>query len=151
MKLSSSKTDVIFENFGDEVVLINMATGVYYSLEGSAREIWDMLGDEPDVDVLTAAFATRHGLPREAVGEHVRGFFMELLEQGLVASTEAAQPDPASPAAGLGQDGWPEGAIVAPPVLRRYTDMQNLLLLDPIHDVDESGWPRAKPDPTAAE
>jgi hypothetical protein len=29
-------------------------------------------------------------------------------------------------------------------VLERYTDMQELLLLDPIHDVDESGWPHRK-------
>jgi hypothetical protein len=29
-------------------------------------------------------------------------------------------------------------------VLERYTDMQELLLLDPIHDVDQTGWPRRK-------
>jgi hypothetical protein len=32
------------------------------------------------------------------------------------------------------------------PVLSIYDDMQDLLLLDPIHDVDESGWPAIKPD-----
>jgi hypothetical protein len=34
-----------------------------------------------------------------------------------------------------------------------YTDMEELLLLDPIHDVDETGWPvraeAAEPGPTA--
>ncbi len=33
----------------------------------------------------------------------------------------------------------------APPALETYTDMQELLLLDPIHDVDETGWPAARP------
>ena len=28
------------------------------------------------------------------------------------------------------------------PVLYTYTDMAELLLLDPIHDVDETGWPK---------
>jgi hypothetical protein len=28
-----------------------------------------------------------------------------------------------------------------PPVLERYSDMQALLVLDPIHEVDEQGWP----------
>ncbi len=37
-----------------------------------------------------------------------------------------------------------QGAF-APPRLQRYTDMQDLLLLDPIHDVDEVGWPVASP------
>lgn len=31
------------------------------------------------------------------------------------------------------------------PVLHKYTDMEDLLLLDPIHEVDDEGWPVAKP------
>ena len=31
------------------------------------------------------------------------------------------------------------------PILHKYTDMQDLLLLDPIHEVDEAGWPVARP------
>jgi len=27
------------------------------------------------------------------------------------------------------------------PELHKFTDMQDLLLFDPIHEVDESGWP----------
>ena len=34
----------------------------------------------------------------------------------------------------------------AAPVLHKYTDMEDLLLLDPIHDVDESGWPNTNPN-----
>ena len=30
------------------------------------------------------------------------------------------------------------------PILNKYNDMQELLLLDPIHDVDEAGWPNTK-------
>ncbi len=32
------------------------------------------------------------------------------------------------------------------PVLEKFTDMADLLLLDPIHEVDESGWPNKPPD-----
>ena len=36
---------------------------------------------------------------------------------------------------------------LAAPVLNKYSDMQDLLLLDPIHDVDEeAGWPTNKPN-----
>jgi len=31
------------------------------------------------------------------------------------------------------------------PVLNKYTDMQDLLILDPIHEVDATGWPSTKP------
>ncbi len=38
-------------------------------------------------------------------------------------------------------------AVYVKPVLQRYSDYQELLLLDPIHEVLESaGWPVAKPD-----
>jgi hypothetical protein len=36
-----------------------------------------------------------------------------------------------------------------PPTLESYNDMQDLLLLDPIHDVDDMGWPQKAPDAQA--
>ena len=32
--------------------------------------------------------------------------------------------------------------------LTKYTDMQELLLLDPIHEVDATGWPEIEPKPS---
>jgi hypothetical protein len=34
------------------------------------------------------------------------------------------------------------------PVLNKFTDMQMLLLIDPIHDVSQKGWPQLKPTET---
>ena len=31
-----------------------------------------------------------------------------------------------------------------PPTLSKYKDMQDMLLLDPVHDVEEAGWPEPK-------
>ncbi len=33
-----------------------------------------------------------------------------------------------------------------PPKLAKYTNMSDLLMLDPVHDVDEQGWPNRKPE-----
>ena len=32
------------------------------------------------------------------------------------------------------------------PALERFTDMEDLLLLDPVHDVEEMGWPHVNPN-----
>jgi hypothetical protein len=32
----------------------------------------------------------------------------------------------------------------ATPVLEKYTDMEAMLLVDPIHEVNEAGWPQLK-------
>ena len=51
---------------------------------------------------------------------------------------------------GLLQAAGPAVTVVpGEPVLEKYTDMQELLLLDPIHDVEEAGWPKAKPGAAA--
>jgi hypothetical protein len=39
-----------------------------------------------------------------------------------------------------------EKPLFNPPSLHKYSDMQELLLLDPIHDVDDAGWPKPVPD-----
>jgi len=31
-----------------------------------------------------------------------------------------------------------------PPKIEIFSDMQDILLLDPVHDVDQSGWPILK-------
>jgi hypothetical protein len=42
------------------------------------------------------------------------------------------------------QNSEPEKLKFEPPILEKYVDMQDLLLLDPIHEVDERGWPNVK-------
>ena len=37
------------------------------------------------------------------------------------------------------------GVAYTEPSLSVFSDMQDLLLLDPIHDVSEAGWPMPKP------
>ena len=46
------------------------------------------------------------------------------------------------------EDGNPDE--YSTPVLEKFTDMADLLLLDPIHEVDESGWPNIPPEPPDA-
>jgi hypothetical protein len=39
-----------------------------------------------------------------------------------------------------------KGILVAyiSPVIETFSDMQEILLLDPVHDVDKAGWPISK-------
>jgi hypothetical protein len=68
----------------------------------------------------------------------------ELLREELLTlfTEDAEPPEPSS------QLAEPEPAVVVPfvaPVLRKYTDMQEFMLVDPIHDVDvDAGWPHVK-------
>jgi hypothetical protein len=66
-----------------------------------------------------------------------------LEEHAFVAELAAEELVVAAPAA----EAASETAAPAPyakPELNKYTDMQQLLLADPLHEVEEAGWPRTK-------
>ena len=67
----------------------------------------------------------------------IAGFVSQLLDEGLlVESADTGSAEGAEIVA---------GGTFETPVLSKYTDMQELLLLDPIHDIDPSvGWPFPK-------
>ena len=65
-------------------------------------------------------------------------FLQQLLDETLIAVSEAVEPRPQAP--GQGTAGGKRRTYVTP-AFDRYTDMAELLLIDPVHDVDEAGWP----------
>ena len=70
----------------------------------------------------------------------MHAFVAELLARKLVIETERASPADGAATEPRSVD----RAAFVPPALTIYEDMADLLLLDPIHDVDEAGWPMPK-------
>jgi hypothetical protein len=136
---------VVYEAFEDETVLINLDSGNYYSFSGSGALIWDRLvAGEPVpsiIEYLGERFPDATDIPLS-----VEDFVRELVEENLIVK------DPSGAAKNIKQAKAqiPSLARFEKPVLQKYSDMQDLLLLDPIHEVDEMGWPHAlPPEPSA--
>ena len=136
--LSPNKPKVICEVFEDEVVAINLETGTYFGMAGTAKEIWRLIEGEVPMEDIVAHLARCYGKPRPEVAAALELFTNSLIAHGLVA----AQAGGSAPSIGIA---GPAGSWKAPE-LTVYDDMKDLLLLDPIHDVDESGWPTRPPD-----
>jgi hypothetical protein len=131
---------VVHETIDGEAILIHLRTGTYYSLDGAAAEIWALLVDGmPDTEVvarLQRSYETEEALLAESVSALVE----ELLQEGLLIQA----PDDFAPVALAAEGPKADGPFVAP-VLHKYTDMQEFMLVDPIHDVDlDVGWPHVK-------
>jgi hypothetical protein len=124
---------VIHQTLDGEVIAVNLDTGVYYSLVGTAAAIWETLDGGASVEDAISHAAVRYEAPRSDVEAAVVRFIDELRAEGLVVEAAVDGPAPPTPE--------PSGAPFAPPALAKFTDMQELLLLDPIHEVDETGWP----------
>ena len=130
---------VIHETIDGEVVIINLESGNYYSLRGTGACVWETIVagmDAGDIaDHLAAAFDGLDAPP------DISTFFESLEREGLITrSTESS----VLAGSALSPVDGPRSAY-APPVLEGFTDMQDLILLDPVHEVDEAyGWPRPK-------
>lgn len=125
---------VIFEAFEDEVLVIDFDSGRYFSMRGSAFDVWQLMAAGCGDAAIIEKLSTHHGAPLQAVQPAVYEHFRRMLDERLVVeSAEAGACDACTVTTG--------GPFVAP-VMELFTDMQELLLLDPIHEVDQKGWPK---------
>ena len=135
-----NSSQVILESFADEVVIVNLESGNYYSIDKAGAEIWALLAEGASVPQITSAVGARYAAAEDEIERTLRSWITELLAEGLLTPAEPAD-NPNFPTVAASANKLP----FEPPVLHKYTDMQELLLLDPIHEVDETGWPNAKP------
>lgn len=138
---------VVYESFENEVVIIHFESGNYYSLEKAGADIWNFIDKGAPADEIVKAMALRYEAPLDEIEDAVSNLMTELQEEGLIIPAEIeeirdVQEQEVSP------ETSPETERLSfeSPMLQRYTDMREMLLLDPIHEVDEAGWPTAKPD-----
>ncbi len=133
---------VVYELFDDEVVVVNLENGNYYSLEREAADIWRGLLAGLAVSELPAALARRYQGEATTMALEVDKFVAQLIGEGLITPAEEVSRRDDVEGLLLADELRPFAA----PQLGCFSDMQALLLLDPIHEVDASGWPHAKPE-----
>lgn len=131
VRFCAASSKIVWQCFDDELVVINLESGTYYSLDRAGAMIWRLV----EVGTTPAEAVERVlqcGAPPEA-RKQVLEFWGKLVAEGLISPAQDGGEPQAVPAEVVCR--W------APPSIAVYTDMQDLFLLDPIHDVDEAGWP----------
>jgi hypothetical protein len=121
-------------------VIIHLAQGTYYSLNQSAAAIWQLLQQGANLAEITTQLCTLYQSSSGEITRSLPNFVSELVQEQLIVSTN---PSPSTNvvvnAVTPPQEFTGHSFII--PTLQKFTDMQELLLLDPIHEVDHSGWP----------
>jgi|SRR5665213_56239 len=138
-----NRPQVISQIIEGEVVVINLQTGSYYSLTGAAAAIWDALERGAAIAQIADTLAVHFTDCEGGLENVVDNFLNELRGESLIVPAENGEPVVSAAASAL----QIKREKYARPALKKFTDMQELLLLDPIHEVDATGWPLAKPDP----
>lgn len=126
-RLRRREDDVVAKIMDGEAVIINLATGVYYSMDGIGTTVWSRIEDGLSLRAIVAEVASRYDVTTERAGEDVLRLANELIAEDLVAigdpdesAGEVAAPPPGS-----------ARLPYVPPRLTPYRDMEDLLALDP--------------------
>jgi len=103
------------ETVDGETIVLNLLTGAYHSLQGEAAQVWG-----------TITSSETH-----EVDPRIDQILADFLAAEIIEWSGARNlPTPSVDARVVG--------------LTSYTDMTELLAADPIHEVDERGWPKLR-------
>jgi len=139
MRYVLNLADISSEDIGGEVIIVNLTTGCYYSLRGSAAVVWPLAVAGWNAAEIAAHFEPGALRPAEIEAEVAR-FLGYLSSENVLQATHDAEPKDIP---GLTQS--EDFAVLE---VEKFTDMQELLLVDPIHEVAEAGWPHRDSDDT---
>lgn len=129
---------VVSETVDGEAIIVNLDAGTYYSIKGDAILLWNAIIGGTAAEELVAAVAQQTGEVPDKVAGPVVGFYESLAAEGLIVERDAQGEAPSVVDLSAG------GAGLLDPSFEAYSDMQDLILLDPVHEVDERGWPHVE-------
>ena len=134
-KLNEEK---MFYDYADgQAVVINYQTGMYYGMGLLSSAILDRIVAGKDVaEIITAVKALPQCPPD--IAERVHSFVKELQEAEVIISGPTVSGGAEPLVNEVAEDGFDLK-------LDMFAEMSDLLLADPVHDVDiNAGWPKLK-------
>lgn len=129
---------IAHQTIDDETIIISFDTGAYFNTEGTGAGIWRSIDMGTPLQEIVATLCEHYPEQTAEIEMTVGDFIAELQREALIV------PIPDAPRNSATKDAPQISIAFAPPVLHKYTDMAAMLLLDPIHDVNEQGWPYQK-------
>ena len=137
--------DIVSEEIDGEVIIVNLKNGHYYSLTQSATVIWAGIQERARLQQIQERLLARYSGDTASIRQGLVDLIKALEVEQLITQRSAAEETSPVDESRVGE--IPPGGKEAylPPVFERFTDMGDLLLLDPVHEVeDEKGWPHPK-------
>jgi hypothetical protein len=137
--LKANTPHVVYETIDGETIIMDLRTGNYYSIEWPGVFIWEYLAAGGNIETILI-----EDKRLETHEKSIQHFVNILLQESLLMEVTDESAEPAVVTDEQKADITKLAGEFKDPQISKYTDMQEMLLLDPIHDVDEKGWPEPK-------
>jgi hypothetical protein len=76
--------NVVFREMSGEAVLVNLASGTYFGLDGVGTRIWQLLSQQKGKEEVVAALVQEYDVEESKVAGDVDALLQQLLDKGLV-------------------------------------------------------------------
>lgn len=133
--------NVIHEVMDGETMLVRLDSGNYYNMNVTGGQIWALVEQGASKDQMVSFLSNLYGIEKNKIEEPIDTFLKYLIVEELVIP----KPPSGNPSPSLPDELQKAAGTFEPPQLNKYSDMQELLILDPIHEVSDAGWPNPKP------
>lgn len=133
---------VVHEKIDGEVVIVNLNKGDYFSLVKTGADIWEKITKGISQGAILEEMIHSYKESPETLENAVNEFIAQLQQEELIALDLTEELQNSEIPTSISSIEKLEFEL---PTLQKYTDMEELLALDPIHEVDDAaGWPNAK-------
>lgn len=124
MYFGPTSEQVVSKILDGEAIVIDLTTGIYYSMEGIAAKIWRELNSGSSRDDLLQNVGNKYPGQPDAQDD-IKVFVSRLVTDGLLVETEAPSTQPDE----LETVDWPND--YATPVIQSFDDVAEMVALDP--------------------
>ena len=124
-RLQPNREEIAAKVMDGEAIIINLTTGVYYSMDKVGGLVWDLIEGGNSMEEIVEFILSRYDVGREQAKADVERLAAELMQEKLVLESNGEVTPPERKISE--QDKLP----YEPPKLNIYHDMGDLLALDP--------------------
>lgn len=135
---SIKSNSVSLERLDGEVIIISFSSGQFFSAKGSGADVLSLFkAGLPSRSILEILSAHYSNFEYEHSGLDI--FISSLLAEGIIQETvETIDSDTFQLPNDLARSHWSK------PKLLIHNEIHGLLLVDPIHETNDEGWPKLK-------
>lgn len=128
------------ERLDGEVIAISNESGKYYSLGHTASDIWYLIQNSVSTSLWLKILALNYEEVSDSAESEIENFLELMIKENLIRVSESTFSETRDLPQDLARGKW------TAPELLIFEDLKDLLLVDPIHDSGEEGWPFAASD-----
>jgi len=125
------------ETVDGEALIMDMVTGSYYTCQDASTMVWHGLTAGLTISDVAAILTSTYPIETAEAERDVERFAAELAQEEMIVVRDGSPESPVDATIGNGT----APGDYQPLRFEKYTDLADLILLDPVHDVSEAGWP----------